>query len=168
MTANKPEYIFHKSDMEGWCVMVLGRAKSTEIRTTETLIGEGTLCDGKLQADYNIRLEGKFKGEIDCKSDVTVGEQAELQANIQGVNVVIAGYVKGDITAKEKLVITSSGQLEGNIQAKGLVIHEGGLFQGISLMPDREESSSKIVQASAHKQQKKEQHKQEQQSASGS
>lgn len=157
--------------------MVLGKAKNAQIRTTETLIGEGTLCDGKLQADYNIRLEGKFTGEINCKADVTVGEQAVLHANIQGANVVIAGHVKGDITAKDKLVITHSGKLEGNIQANGLVIHEGGLFQGISFMPDREENSPKVVQASAHKQQKeqkgqekqkKEQQKQEQQAASGS
>lgn len=106
--------------------------------TTDTLIGEGTVFEGTLKSEASIRIEGKIVGDIECKGDVTIGEQGSADSNIHARNVLIAGTVKGNITAKEKLTIHAKGKLQGNTTCQTLVIDEGGSFMGNSKMGAKE------------------------------
>jgi cytoskeletal protein CcmA (bactofilin family) len=101
---------------------------------TDTLIGLGSEFEGKMKCATNLRIEGKFSGQIECESNVIIGESATVHSNIVAVDVVIAGKVIGDIHAKGQLVIMPTGQLNGNFSSSSLVIHEGGIFNGTSRM----------------------------------
>ncbi|CAG7645636.1 polymer-forming cytoskeletal protein [Paenibacillus allorhizosphaerae] len=101
---------------------------------TDTLIGEGTVFEGKINSAAGVRIEGQLTGDVRCEGDVTVGEQAKVNSHIAARDVVIAGIVHGNVTATGKLTITSKGQLFGNANAASLIIDEGGVFQGISKM----------------------------------
>jgi len=150
---------------------MLGHAKPRRIdaRATDTLIGESTIFEGKIVSEASLRIEGQLVGDIECTGDVTVGENAVLQSNIQGQDVIIAGKVRGNVQTKGKLVVTSSGLLVGNIEVRSFVIEEGGVFQGMSIMSaaaaaagSERGAGGKVYDAKAHKQQKS-----EQQAASG-
>ncbi|GAA0388481.1 polymer-forming cytoskeletal protein [Paenibacillus motobuensis] len=101
---------------------------------TDTLIGQGSIVEGKIQCESNVRIDGAFHGEIDCKGQVIVGESGEARSNIIGANIIVAGHVVGDISTKGKLTITSSGQVDGNVSVSKLIILEGGLLNGVSTM----------------------------------
>ncbi|MCD1259594.1 polymer-forming cytoskeletal protein [Paenibacillus athensensis] len=151
---------------------MLGNAKPRRIdaRTTDTLIGESTIFEGKIVSEASLRVEGQLVGDIECAGDVTIGENAVLQSNIHGRDVIIAGKVRGNVHTKGKLVVTSSGLLVGNIEVRSFVIEEGGVFQGMSTMSPAASGNErgsgagggKVYEAKAHKQQKS-----EQQAASG-
>lgn len=149
---------------------MLGSSKSKRIdtKTTDTLIGGSTICEGKIMSEASLRIEGQLHGDIECAGDITIGENAVVQSNIQARDVIIAGKVKGNIQTKGKLIVTSSGVLVGNIDVRSFIIQEGGIFQGSSAMQiaavsDKSGSSGgKVIDAQAHKQQKN-----EQQAASG-
>ncbi|NEW07011.1 polymer-forming cytoskeletal protein [Paenibacillus sp. SYP-B3998] len=144
---------------------MLGRSnpKPINAKTTDTLIGEGTICDGKIISEASLRIEGQLNGDIECAGDITVGENAVVQSNIHARDVLIAGKVKGNIYTKGKLVVTNSGVLVGNIEVRSFIIQEGGIFQGSSSMNmvsagERSSSSGgNVIDAKAHKQQKSEQ-----------
>lgn len=121
--------------------------KSTVINpnTTDTLIGEGTIFEGKIRSEASVRIEGQIIGDIDCLGDVLVGEQGIVKSNIIARNVIIAGSVFGNVNTKGKLTITSTGKLHGNTNAASFIIEEGGLFQGSSMMEDKNAAESMNV-----------------------
>lgn len=101
---------------------------------TDTLIGQGSSAEGRLECEANLRIEGKFNGEIECVGQVIVGETGEARSNIIGADIVVAGKVIGDIISHGRLTITGSGQVDGNVNVAKLVIVEGGLLNGSSQM----------------------------------
>jgi len=105
--------------------------------STDTLVGEGSVFEGRIKSDAGIRVEGQVIGDIECAGDVIVGEKGNIQSNIAARNVTIAGQVTGNVTAKDKLIITSKGRLNGNIHVQSLMIEEGGQFQGNSRMDSK-------------------------------
>lgn len=102
--------------------------------TTDTLIGQGSSAEGKIECNSNLRIEGKFEGEIECVGQVVVGETGEAKSNIKGADIIVAGKVIGDIVSQGRLTITGSGQVEGNVNVAKLIIVEGGLLNGSSQM----------------------------------
>ncbi|MEW9702134.1 polymer-forming cytoskeletal protein [Paenibacillus sp. SI8] len=139
--------------------MLGSKPKPIDAKTTDTLIGESTIVEGKIMSEASLRVEGQLHGDIECAGDITIGENAVVQSNIHARDVLIAGKVKGNIHTKGKLVVASTGVLIGNIEVRSFIIQEGGIFQGSSLMnmavADR--SGGKVIDATAHKQQKNEQ-----------
>lgn len=64
-----------------------------------------------------------------------------MDADIKAISVVIAGRFKGSVVAKTRIEIQQGGRLEGNINTKALVIQEGAIFQGQSIMDAPQASS---------------------------
>ena len=78
----------------------------------------------------NLRINGKFDGNLDTKGSLTIGETAIVNAKIFGENITIAGRVKGQIVAKIRLELLATAVVEGDVQTGKLIIQEGALFQG--------------------------------------
>lgn len=112
------------------------KSKKHEINpsTTDTLIGEGSVFEGKIKSEASIRIEGQLTGDIDCTGDVTIGQKGIVRSNINARDVIIAGQVNGNVTTKGRLTIMPTGQLNGNTNSASFIIEEGGLFQGTSKM----------------------------------
>lgn len=113
------------------------KASSINPNTTDTVIGEGTVFEGRIRSEASVRIEGTINGDVESKGDVIIGEKGSVKSNISARNVIVAGVVNGHITAKEKLHIMSSGQLTGNAAVASLVIEEGALFSGNSRMESK-------------------------------
>jgi cytoskeletal protein CcmA (bactofilin family) len=115
-------------------MMFKGKKHALDLHTTDTLIGEGSLFEGKIKSEASIRIEGQVTGDVDCAGDVTIGEHGVVKSNVIARNVILAGTVNGNVQCKGKLTIRSTGRLNGNTTAQSLVIDEGGIFQGMSKM----------------------------------
>lgn len=100
----------------------------------DTLIGAGTEMEGYLKSQAGIRIEGAFKGDIESKGDIVIGEGGVAKSNISARDVIIAGKVYGDVHTQGKLIITATGQLHGSALAAILNVHEGGILNGTSMM----------------------------------
>ena len=78
----------------------------------------------------NLKINGEFKGSLDTKGTLTIGETARVEANIRGENIVVAGKIKGDVTAHKMLVLMPGAVVAGNISTPKLNIVEGAVFEG--------------------------------------
>ena len=78
----------------------------------------------------NLRINGKFEGNLDTRGNLTIGPTATVSGDIKGDTVIIGGKIKGQITAKEELVILANAVVEGDIFPYRLNIESGGIFQG--------------------------------------
>ena len=90
----------------------------------------GSRVTGQLTFHGTARIDGVVDGQILCHGRLTIGEGAEIRANVSGDVVVIHGQVEGDVTAKEKVELGSPARLLGNIEAPRLVVAEGVSFDG--------------------------------------
>ena len=84
----------------------------------------------------NLKINGKFSGQLESRGTLTIGQSASVDANINGDNIVIAGKVRGNILAKKMLVLMPTAILTGEISTPKLNIVEGALFQGRCQMMD--------------------------------
>ncbi|NMO95725.1 bactofilin family protein [Paenibacillus lemnae] len=116
-----------------------------------TLISQGSLVEGKLSCETDLRIDGQFQGDIESTAHVTIGEGAVARSTITAVEVIVAGTVYGDINAEEKLTITRTGQMYGDVAAASLIIMEGGVLNGASHMNHCPESSSPAEPLALHR-----------------
>jgi excisionase family DNA binding protein len=88
---------------------------------------QGTLS---FKDPVNLRINGKFEGNLDTMGNLTVGQTAVVIAEITGDNIVVGGKVKGRITARERLTLLPTAVVEGDIYPVKLNIAEGAIFEG--------------------------------------
>ncbi len=107
-------------------------------RELNTIIGKGSVVNGKVSIQNSIRIEGKVIGEVFSSGTVTVGAKGEIEGNVEGINAIIGGKVKGCVTAAEKIVLEANSILIGDLKAVKLTIDEGAMFEGKCSMPDED------------------------------
>ena len=105
----------------------------------ENVLGPSATYQGNLKSEGNIRIDGHFDGSIETAGNVIIGETAKVIANVTASNVQVWGAIKGKISAKGRLEILPSGRVWGEINVTSLLIDEGGLFRGRSVMTGDEE-----------------------------
>lgn len=99
-----------------------------------TIIGKESTFEGKLIFDGVVRIDGSFKGEIQSKGKLLVGETAKIEAEIETGSLILSGEIKGNVVANDRIEIKSRGRFTGNITSPVLTIEEGAAFNGTSAM----------------------------------
>jgi cytoskeletal protein CcmA (bactofilin family) len=111
-----------------------------------TIVGAGARLEGNVVSAGSLRIDGQVKGQINADGDVSLSPQSQVEADIRAENVSVAGRFKGNIIVKGKAQLARGGRIDGNITSKTLVVEEGGIFHGQSIM-DGSASSSSSAQA---------------------
>lgn len=93
-------------------------------------LDKGVKLDGRLELSGAFRLDSQLKGTIVSNSTLVLGENARVEGEIQGNQVVIAGRFEGTLKAKGRVEIQSKGVVRGEIHAPCLLIEAGGIFDG--------------------------------------
>ena len=99
-----------------------------------TIVGAGARLEGNVVSAGSLRIDGQIKGQINADGDVALSPQSQVEADIRAQNVSVAGRFKGNIVVKGKAQLARGGRVDGNITSKSLVIEEGGIFHGQSIM----------------------------------
>ena len=90
----------------------------------------------RFEDPVSLKINGQFQGSLETKGTLSVGERANVQANIHGDNIVVAGRVHGDVKASKMLTLMPTAILKGNIATPKLNIVEGAIFQGSCQMSE--------------------------------
>jgi cytoskeletal protein CcmA (bactofilin family) len=96
----------------------------------ESIFGPGVTIEGKIEGDADVRIAGKFKGEIQVKGDLTIEKGAHLTAKITAANVTIGGELEGNVVASAQVKLLESGQLLGDLKANSLIVAAGSRMRG--------------------------------------
>ena len=99
-----------------------------------TIVGAGVRLEGNVVSAGSLRIDGQVKGQINAEGDVALSPQSQVEADIRAENVSVGGRFKGNIVVKGKAHLARGGRVDGNITSKTLVIEEGGVFHGQSIM----------------------------------
>lgn len=111
-----------------------GGRRMAEQQGEVTIVGKGAKLEGTVVSAGSLRIDGQVKGQINADGDVMLSPQSQVEADIRAQNVAVAGRFKGTIVVKGRAEISRGGRVDGNITSKTLVIEEGAIFQGQSIM----------------------------------
>ncbi len=106
-------------------------AKSYEIENhTINLIGTGTIIEGNITANGDIRIDGTLKGNLSTKGKLIVGDTGKISGEVNCKNFEVEGSVDGKVFVTELLSLRSKSKILGDITTSKLAIEPGAIFTG--------------------------------------
>jgi cytoskeletal protein CcmA (bactofilin family) len=117
--------------------------------TTNCIIGEGSIFDGRFYVNGSIMIEGKFQGDIRTDDQLIVGPTGKVKTDIQARKVTIAGTLIGNIFATEEVTLLHTGKVLGNITTPKLSVEPGVITDGkVTITSGQSEETRKIIEES--------------------
>jgi cytoskeletal protein CcmA (bactofilin family) len=107
---------------------------STRPGDIHTLLGKGSEFTGKLTFEGQVRIDGKFNGEISTKDTIVIGDGARVEATISAGTVIIHGTVVGNVTAAQIIELKQPGRVKGDLNTPALTIERGASYDGTCRM----------------------------------
>jgi len=94
-------------------------------------IGSSVFVKGEVAASEDLMVDGRVEGRIDLPDHaLTIGPNANIQADIVAKIVTVFGSVVGGITARDRVDIRRGGSLNGNLSCARIAIQDGAHFSG--------------------------------------
>lgn len=95
-----------------------------------TIIGAGTVINGDIESDGDIRIDGLLNGCLFAKSKIFIGPEGTVEGNINGQQADVLGKVTGEIKIKELLQLLGKCDVQGDIFAGKLQVEPTATFNG--------------------------------------
>src|SRR5438067_7442980 len=95
-----------------------------------TLLGKGSEFEGKLTFEGQVRIDGKFSGQIFTKDVLVIGDGAKVNAEINAGTVIVNGAVEGNTKASQIIELHQPGRVKGNLETPSLSVDKGVIFEG--------------------------------------
>src|SRR5688572_8321148 len=111
----------------------LGQSSSTTA-SLNAMLGAGSVFEGKLHFEGQVRIDGTFTGEITTTDLLVIGEGAKVSATINCGSVEIKGDINGNVNASDSIVLRATARVQADIYSPSLVIDKGAVFEGNTRM----------------------------------
>jgi cytoskeletal protein CcmA (bactofilin family) len=96
----------------------------------ESVIAPELTIEGKIEGSGNVRIAGKFKGDVNVNGNLTIETNASLTGQVTAKAITIAGELNGNILNAEKVDLLESGVVNGDIKAGTLTVAAGSRMRG--------------------------------------
>jgi cytoskeletal protein CcmA (bactofilin family) len=96
----------------------------------EGFLDEGTSFSGEVSFHDTLRIDGKFDGAVRSGKTLVIGENADVNAEVDVAVVSVSGRIRGAVRASERIELNPTARAECSLDCKVLVVHEGAQFDG--------------------------------------
>ena len=109
--------------------------KNSDLNTSSiNLIGAGTVINGEIISNGDVRVDGTVVGSVSSKGKVVIGSTGNVEGEIVCQNADVSGKISGNISVAEILSLKATANLIGDIAASKLSIEPGANFMGSCTM----------------------------------
>lgn len=115
----------------------------TEGATLNGFLDRGSHLTGDLKFEEGFRIDGKFEGKITSGSDLVIGENADVEADIKVERLTVNGSLRGNVLATERIELHPKARVLADLTTPNLAIQEGAFFQGSCKMG--QETPSNVI-----------------------
>jgi cytoskeletal protein CcmA (bactofilin family) len=99
-------------------------------KLSESILAAGLTIEGKIEGNGNIRVAGRFKGNVNVKGELTIEPGAAIDGEVKADTVYVGGEVRGHIVSKSRVELKESGTLIGDLKAGSLTVAAGSKMRG--------------------------------------
>ncbi len=94
------------------------------------IINNGTVIEGEIKSNGDIRIDGTIRGSVTSKSKVVIGATGVVEGDVHCQSADISGSITGKTTVVEMLFLKSHARINGDIHTGKLVVEVGASFTG--------------------------------------
>ncbi|MBI3501302.1 MAG: polymer-forming cytoskeletal protein [Bacteroidetes bacterium] len=111
----------------------MANPKTTEAPSVN-IIGAGTVIEGDIKSDSDIRIDGTLNGSLNTNGKLVLGSTGMVDGEVNCQNADISGTINGKIKVGELLALKATSKLTGDIVTNKLSIEPGANFSGSCAM----------------------------------
>ena len=97
---------------------------------SESIVAAGLTIEGKIEGSGNVRVAGRFKGNVNVKGELTIEPGASIDGEVKADTVFVGGEVRGQIVSSSRVEFKESGTLIGDLKAGSLTVAAGSKMRG--------------------------------------
>lgn len=105
-------------------------ARGQENSSSINLIGAGTVIEGDIRSNGDIRIDGTVYGHVHSKAKVVIGSTGVVEGDVVSQNSDVSGTIKGKTSVAELLFLKATSKVIGDIVTGKLVVEVGATFTG--------------------------------------
>ena len=118
--------MFNKTGKNSLPAVKGGEGASSSIN----LIGAGTVIEGDIRSNGDIRIDGTVYGHVISKAKVVIGATGVVEGDVNSQNSDVSGTIKGKTVVSELLFLKATSKVIGDIVTGKLVVEVGATFTG--------------------------------------
>ena len=96
----------------------------------ESLIASDITIEGKIEGAGNVRIAGRFKGDVIVQGDVTIEAGAKVTGGVRANSVTIGGELDGNIDGATRVELLQTGVMNGDVKAGTFTVAAGAKMRG--------------------------------------
>jgi|GEM_PF-832609 len=98
-------------------------------KALNTVIGRGSVSEGRFRIETGVRVDGVLKGELISSGTLIVGESGVIEADVKVREALVSGRIVGTLEAEEKVHLQSQASFMGKLKTRVLIVEEGATFK---------------------------------------
>ncbi len=96
----------------------------------ESVIAANLTIEGKIEGSGNVRMAGRFKGDVRIDGNFTIDTGAHLTGQVLAGIVVVGGELQGNIEAAKRVDVLEGGVIVGDVKAGSITVAAGSRMRG--------------------------------------
>jgi cytoskeletal protein CcmA (bactofilin family) len=106
------------------------RPAPAAVKGADSILAAGLTIEGKIECNGNIRVAGRFQGNVKVTGELTVEPGASINGEVAADTVLVGGEIQGHIVAASRVEFKESGVLIGDLKAGSLTVAAGSKMRG--------------------------------------
>jgi cytoskeletal protein CcmA (bactofilin family) len=96
----------------------------------ESVIAANLTIEGKIEGSGNVRMAGRFKGDVRIDGNFTIEHGAHLTGQVLAGIVVVGGELQGNIESAKRVDVQEGGIIVGDVKAGSITVAAGSRMRG--------------------------------------
>ncbi|MCD9027684.1 polymer-forming cytoskeletal protein [Luteimonas sp. BDR2-5] len=104
--------------------------QAAEPAAKESVIAADLTIEGKIEGSGDVRIAGRFKGDVNVQGNLTIENGAKLNGGVRAKKVLVSGELEGNIESASLVELRDSAVLTGDLKAGSLTVAAGSKIRG--------------------------------------
>ncbi len=96
----------------------------------ESVIAANLTIEGKIEGAGNVRMAGRFKGDVRIDGNFNIETGAHLTGQVLAAVVVVGGELQGNIESAKRVDVLEGGVIVGDVKAGSITVAAGSRMRG--------------------------------------
>jgi cytoskeletal protein CcmA (bactofilin family) len=96
----------------------------------ESVIAANLSIEGKIEGSGNVRMAGRFKGDVRIDGNFSMDPGAHLTGQVLAGIVVVGGELQGNIESARRVDVLEGGVIVGDVKAGSITVAAGSRMRG--------------------------------------
>ena len=96
----------------------------------DSVIAANLSIEGKIEGSGNVRIAGRFKGDVRIDGNFTMEAGAHLTGQVLAGIVVVGGELQGNIESAKRVDVQEGGVIVGDVKAGSITVAAGSRMRG--------------------------------------